>query len=150
MLKRVSWFVSGAIAGIAGAGFAKRKVKQTAAQLTPTNIAKTAAAKVREKGHDVADAVRDGRDAMRAKESELRAKLAGDDRRADELDGVDALAGDPRVVATGRVIVIDQPREEAATTAEGGDSRDRGERGERGDDRSGPRRHSRRRHPRRT
>ena len=52
MLKRVTWFVSGAIAGIAGARFAKRKVRETAAQLAPPNIAKTAAAKVREKGHD--------------------------------------------------------------------------------------------------
>jgi hypothetical protein len=137
MLKRVSWFVSGAVAGIAGAGFAKRKVKQTAAQLTPTKMAKTAAAKVREKGHDVADAVRDGRDAMRAKESELRAKLAGDDRRTNELDDLDSLSGDPRLAATDRVIVIDQPVASVGPTDE------------RGDERRGPRRHSRRRHIRR-
>jgi len=138
MLKRVSWFVSGAIAGIAGAGFAKRKVKQTAAQLAPTNIAKTAAAKVREKGHDVADAVRDGRDAMRAKESELRAKLvgepAGEDVHADDLDTLEGLPGDQRGAASGRVIIIEQPLV--------GDERDDR------DDRVGPRRHSRRR-PRR-
>ena len=140
MLKRVSWFVSGAIAGIAGAGLAKRKVKKTAAQLTPTNIARTAAAKVREKGHDVADAVRDGREAMRAKEAELRAKLASDDDRADDVaddpahdrERVDAPSGDPLVVAAGRVIVIEQPPE-----------------GEQRDDRTSPRRHSRRR-PRRS
>ena len=142
MLKRVSWFMSGAIAGIAGAGFAKRKVKRTAAQLTPTNIAKSAAAKVREKGHDVADAVRDGREAMRAKEAELRAKLVSDDARADDLgddrERLDALHGDARVVATGRVIVIEQ-----SPDGEHGDNRDDRE------DRGGPRRHSRRR-PRRS
>jgi len=142
MLKRVSWFVSGAIAGIAGAGLAKRKVKQTAAQLAPTNIAKTAAAKVREKGHDVADAVRDGREAMRAKESELRAKLAGDNMHTNDLDGLGAV--DPRVVAgSGHVIVVEQPLD--------GDQRDdqRGaQREDQRDDRIGPRRHSRRR-PRR-
>jgi len=136
MLKRLTWFTTGAIAGVAGAGFAKRKVKQTAAQLAPSNIAKVAAAKVREKGHDVADAVRDGRDAMRAKEAELRAKLDSDDARAEGidgtegLDGADVLAGDPRL-APGRVIVIEQ------TDAD-----------EHSDERRGPRRHSRRRPPR--
>ena len=138
MLKRVSWFVSGAIAGIAGAGFAKRKVKQTAAQLAPTNIAKTAAARVREKGHDVADAVRDGRDAMRAKESELRAKLvgepAGEGVHADDLDTLEGLPGDQRGAASGRVIIIEQPLVD--------DQRDDR------DERVGPRRLSRRR-PRR-
>ena len=133
MLKRLTWFTTGAIAGVVGAGFAKRKVKQTAAQLAPSNIAKVAAAKVREKSHDVADAVRDGRDAMRAKEAELRAKLDGDDARAEGiegLEGVDPLAGDPRL-APGQVIVIEQ------TDAD-----------EHSDERRGPRRHSRRR-PRR-
>jgi len=136
MLKRLTWFTTGAIAGVAGAGFAKRKVKQTAAQLAPSNIAKVAAAKVREKGHDVADAVRDGRDAMRAKEAELRAKLDSDDARAEGTDGIEGLdgagvlAGDPRL-APGRVIVIEQ------TDAD-----------EHSDERRGPRRHSRRRPPR--
>lgn len=140
MLKRLTWFTTGAIAGVAGAGFAKRKVKQTAAQLAPSNIAKVAAAKVREKGHDVAEAVRDGRDAMRAKEAELRAKLDSDAARAggieglDGLDGVDPLSGDPRL-APGRVIVIDEPEPDEHSD-------------EHGDERRGPRRHSRR-HPRR-
>ena len=38
MLKRLTWFTTGAIAGVAGAGFAKRKVKQTAAQLAPSGL----------------------------------------------------------------------------------------------------------------
>jgi hypothetical protein len=140
MLKRVSWFVSGAIAGIAGAGFAKRKVKQTAAQLAPTHIAKTAAAKVREKGHDVAEAVREGREAKRAKETELRAKLDGDDLRPDAIDGIDVVANDLHVAGAGRVIVIDEPLDDRADRDEAADREDWG----------GPRRHGRRRNHRRT
>jgi hypothetical protein len=127
MLKRVSWFVTGAVAGIAGAGFAKRKVKQTAAQLAPANIAKSAAGKVREKAHDVADAVRDGREAMRAKESELRVQLA-DDRPADDATGSDEPTLHDQRAESGRVIVIDEVRDQR-------DDRD---------DHVGPRRTSRR------
>ena len=39
MIKRLTWFVSGAVAGVAGAGIAKRKVKQAATHLTPKNVA---------------------------------------------------------------------------------------------------------------
>jgi hypothetical protein len=75
MIKRASWFVGGAVAGIAGAEYAKRKVKHVADSLKPNNVAKVTVGKVRQRGQDVADAVREGRHAMRAKEAELRAKL---------------------------------------------------------------------------
>ena len=122
MMKRVTWFVGGAVAGIAGAGFAKRKVKETAAQLAPTKVAKTAVAKVRDRRTDVVDAVRDGRDAMRAKEAELRAKLAGAPTLADVLDPADQVLVDGHPVEPGQVIVVRQLR----------------------DEHTGPRRHSRR------
>ena len=38
MIKRLTWFVGGAVAGVAGVGVAKRKVKQAATQLTPKHI----------------------------------------------------------------------------------------------------------------
>jgi len=140
-MKRVSWFVSGAVAGVAGAGYAKRKVKETASQLAPSNIAKTAVAKVRERGNDVADAIRDGREAKREKESELRAKLgiqspAGPSRAA-QLGPDDVMVIEGRPVEAGQVIVL-------------GDLGDLGDPGDIADDRHsredhvGPRRTSRR------
>lgn len=122
MMKRVSWFVGGAVAGVAGAGYAKRKVKETAAQLAPVHVAKTTIAKARHRGTDIADAVREGRDAMRAKEAELRAKLSGSATLADELDPLDQVLVDGSPVEPGQVIVLRQVR----------------------DERSGPRRNSRR------
>ena len=50
MMKRISWFISGAVAGIAGAGYTKRKLKATASHLAPTNVARAAVAKVRAAG----------------------------------------------------------------------------------------------------
>jgi hypothetical protein len=100
MMKRVTWFLSGAVAGVASAGYAKRKVKQTASQLAPANVAKSAVAKVRGRGHDVVDAVREGREAMRAKEAELRAELETSATPADEIDSY----------GTGRVIVLPDGR----------------------------------------
>lgn len=77
MMKRISWFISGAVAGIAGVGYTKRKLKATASHLAPTNVARAAVAKVRASSHDVVAAVRDGRDAMHAKETELWARVHG-------------------------------------------------------------------------
>jgi hypothetical protein len=114
MIKRVTWFVSGVAAGAAGAGYAKRKVRRTvqrtAAQLAPATIAKQAAGKVRQRGRHVADAVREGREAMRARELELRA------RRDDHVETLeqhlapgDQLFVDGRPVDSAQVIVLRQP-----------------------------------------
>ena len=43
MMKRITWFVGGAAAGVAGASYATKKVKQTAAQISPTQVARSAA-----------------------------------------------------------------------------------------------------------
>jgi hypothetical protein len=150
MMKRVSWFVSGAVAGVAGAGYAKRKVKETASQLAPSNIAKTAVAKVRERSHDVADAIRDGREAKREKESELRAKLGTQSptgpSRAAQLGPDDVMVIEGRPVEAGQVIVL-------RDLGDLGDLRDLGDLGDLGDiaddrhsreDHVGPRRTSRR------
>ena len=75
MIKRATWFVSGAVVGIAGASYAKKKVKETAQQLAPSNVARSAVNRARQRGHDVIDAVREGREAKDAREAELRARL---------------------------------------------------------------------------
>lgn len=112
MMKRVTWFVSGAVAGVAGAGYAKRKVRSTAAQLAPANVARGAVDRARARLHDVGDAVREGRDAMRAKEHELKARVDG---RAVPLDSAlapgDQVLVDGRAVEPGQVIVLRDVRE---------------------------------------
>lgn len=113
MIKRLTWFVGGAVAGVTGAGYAKRKVKQTASQLTPAKVARTAVTKVREGKDAVVDAVREGREAMHAKEAELRADRDGTRTTlADELDPHDHVLVDGRPVAPGQVIVLRQVRDE--------------------------------------
>lgn len=99
-MKRVTWFVGGVVAGAAGAGVAKRKVKQKASELAPVTVARNAVDRVR-------DAVAEGRQAMRAKEAELRARLEG---RAEplELDEGDSVLVEGRPVEPGQVIVLRQ------------------------------------------
>ena len=105
MIKRLTWFVGGAVAGVAGAGIAKRKVRQAATHLTPKNIADG----VRSRMHD---AVAEGRVAMRAKEAELRARADGRAvRLADDLDEGDEVLVDGVPVEPGQVIVLKQIRD---------------------------------------
>jgi hypothetical protein len=100
MIKRLSWFLGGAVAGAAGVGAAKRKVKKTAAQMSPVTVAKGAAQRVR-------DAVAEGRQAMKAKEAELRGRRDGRvSTLADELSERDVVFVDGKPVAAGQVIVL--------------------------------------------
>ena len=108
MIKRLTWFVGGAVAGIAGAGIAKRKVKQAASQLAPKNVAQGITTRVRE-------SVVEGRMAMRAKEAELRARLDGRAvRLTDDLDDGDEVLVDGVPVEPGQVIVLKQVRDRDA------------------------------------
>lgn len=106
-MRRVTWFIGGVAAGAAGATYAKRKVRQTASQLAPTHVARTAVDGVKRRSRDLVDAVRDGRDAMRTREDELRARRDG---RIDTLDAHvgprDTLLVDGQPVEPGRVIVL--------------------------------------------
>jgi uncharacterized membrane protein len=104
-MKRLTWFLGGAVAGVAGVGVAKRKVKAAAAELAPAQVARKARTRLR-------DALHEGRRAMRAKEAELRARLDGrSGTLADELDAGDQLLVDGRSVEPGQVIVLKQVRE---------------------------------------
>lgn len=110
-MKRLTWFVTGVAAGATGASYATKKVKQTAAQLAPANVAKGAASRVKDAGRHVVDAVKEGRVAMRVREDELKARR--DARVAsldDHLDPGDQILVDGRPVESGRVIVLKQPR----------------------------------------
>ena len=110
-MRRITWFVAGATAGAAGASYATRKVKRTAQNLAPVNVARGAADRARLGTKQIVDAVRDGRAAMRAKEDELKA------RRDARLEPVDSrlepgeqLLVDGHPVESGRVIVLKQRR----------------------------------------
>lgn len=102
-MKRVTWFVSGMVAGVTGAFYGTRKVKQKAALLKPVNVAKDVAGKVRDRVDDVVDAVREGRAAMQDKELELRT------RRGDGDSETEVVSVEP-----GRVVVLRSVRDHRA------------------------------------
>jgi len=105
MMKRVTWFVGGAVAGAAGVTVAKRKVKRAATQLTPKRMVNTITSRVH-------DAYIEGMNAKRARELELRGRLDGTaSSLADDLDDGDSVLVDGRPVEPGQVIVLKQVRE---------------------------------------
>ncbi len=111
-MKRVTWFVSGMAAGAAGVTYTTKKVKKTAAQLAPANVARQAATKLKDRTHDLADAVREGRDAMRAKEAELLARRDGHA----VVDVRDNTIVVPPDVEPGQVIVLRDVRDSKSST----------------------------------
>lgn len=117
MFKRIGWFVGGAAAGAVGATAAKRKVVKVAKDLPPVRAANQVVGTVRSAGDRVSAAVNAGRDAMRAKESELRAR-----REGREVAPIEVIDG--RIVATGevkpgQVIVIREVDEAPSRSAAG-------------------------------
>ncbi len=104
-MKRLTWFIGGAVAGVAGAGVAKKKAKAVVVEYAPANVAHKTADRVR-------DAWTEGRVAMKAKERELRARLDGRAHNlADALDEGDAVIVDGVPVEPGQVIVLKQVRD---------------------------------------
>ncbi|MFT3854735.1 MAG: hypothetical protein QM733_18655 [Ilumatobacteraceae bacterium] len=101
MIKRATWFAGGIVVGIAGAGMAKRKVKEVAAQASPARVARSAFGRVGE-------AIGEGRRAARGREVELRARYEGVEpvALADELDPEAAVLVDGELVDAGKVIVL--------------------------------------------
>jgi hypothetical protein len=107
MMRRVTWFAGGVVAGVASASYAKRKVRQTAEQLAPANVARSAASTVKQRSRDVVDAIREGRQVMRHTEDELRARREGRLTSLDEhVAPGDQVYVDGVPVDSGRVIVM--------------------------------------------
>lgn len=109
MIKRVTWFVGGVAVGASGVNYAKKKVKEKASQISPGGVARSAAGRARQTAGQVVDAVRDGRQAMRQHEDELKARRDG---RLTSLDQhvapSDQVFVDGVAVDSGRVIVMRQ------------------------------------------
>lgn len=99
-MKRVTWFLGGALVGAIGADAAKKKVKTTAASLSPAAVAKKTGARLR------GAAVEGGR-ALRARELEFRARRDG---RAtpltDAFDDIETVMVDGKPVEPGKVVVL--------------------------------------------
>jgi hypothetical protein len=106
-MRRTVWFVGGLATGVAGAGYAKRKVTSAAHKLAPANVARGAAGNARRTGRRVADAVREGRRAARVREQELRAQRDGEViRLRDHLQPGDEVLVDGTPVESGRVLLM--------------------------------------------
>ena len=109
MMKRLTWFVGGVAVGASSANYAKKKVKEKASQISPTGVARSAATRARQTAGHVADAVRDGRHAMRQHEDELKARRDGRLTSLDEhVAPSDTVFVDGVAVDSGRVIVMRQ------------------------------------------
>lgn len=107
MIRRLVWFVAGAVGGAAGTVVAgrrvKRRVRDTVDSLAPVRVARDAGRRVRSSVEGVADAVRDGRVAMRDKETELKARLEG---RIDPIGPADAVFVDGERLRADQVVVV--------------------------------------------
>ena len=77
MMKRLVWFVGGIAAGVLGVGAAKKKVKTVANELAPVQVVKRTGRSLRSGVDHIGDALREGKRAMNAKETELRARRDG-------------------------------------------------------------------------
>ncbi len=118
MIKRMIWFVSGVVAGISGVLYAGKRVKRSVTSFTPIKVAQRATQTTRSRLNSVADAFREGRDAMRDKEFEMKAKRDGRVESFDQqgslrpLQPGDELLVDGQRIEPGRVIVLreDMPR----------------------------------------
>lgn len=106
-MRRITWFAGGVAAGVAGASYAKKKVRKTASQLAPSSVAQGVVVRFKARGQDLADAVREGRRVMRQHEDEVQARRDG--RLVSLEDHVapdDEVYVDGQLVESGRVIVM--------------------------------------------
>ena len=118
MIKRLIWFVSGVVAGISGVLFAGKRVKRSVTSFTPIKVVQRATQSTSSRLNSVADAFREGRDAMRDKEFEMKAKRDGRVESFDQQGSIrplqpgDELLIDGKRIEPGRVIVLreDMPR----------------------------------------
>ncbi len=72
MFKRLRWMLLGAIGGVSSSVYVQRRVRERMDRLQPDHVAKRALSTAQNVGREVKGAVTEGRQAMRAKEIELR------------------------------------------------------------------------------
>ncbi|MDQ2727657.1 MAG: hypothetical protein M3Y91_07305 [Actinomycetota bacterium] len=82
MFKRFRWISMGAAVGFGGSVWAQRRVKRTMERYLPERMSADVIQRARYLADDVRGALDEGREAMRAREDELRRQLnvAGPDR----------------------------------------------------------------------
>jgi hypothetical protein len=76
MLKRTFWFGTGVTAGFGGAVWIRRRLLRTVRRYAPDQVQAEVTSSVRRLSTDLRSALRDGRDAMADRESQLRSELA--------------------------------------------------------------------------
>ena len=74
-MRRLFWLLLGVGFGFGGSFWLMRFVKEAAARYRPERVSADLAGAIKGFGDDVRLAIADGREAMRARESELRADL---------------------------------------------------------------------------
>jgi hypothetical protein len=121
MIKRLIWFVSGVVAGISGVLYAGKRVKRSVTSFTPIKVAQRATQTTRSRLSSVGDAFREGRDAMRDKEFEMKAKRDGRVESFDQQGSIrplqpgDELLIDGKRIEPGRVIVLRENQQRGRT-----------------------------------
>lgn len=75
MFKRIFWMSTGMAVGAGSAFWAKRKVEATVERYLPEQVADRAAESAKDLGRTMRAAAAEGREAMRATEAELRARV---------------------------------------------------------------------------
>jgi len=76
LFRRLFWLGTGASVGFGGAMWIRNKVRRAVARVMPDRVAADVAGNARRAGSTVRDAFVEGRDAMHAREAELRDELA--------------------------------------------------------------------------
>jgi len=74
-MKRLTWFVTGLVAGAGSVVLVGRRVKRKVADLAPVRVAERALGRTRDSVDRLKDAIVDGRSAAARRESELRHRL---------------------------------------------------------------------------
>jgi len=75
VFKRLFWVAMGLGMGLGASFWLTRMLRQTAARYSPERLGEDLTGALRELGADLRAAVTEGREAMRERESELRAQL---------------------------------------------------------------------------
>lgn len=75
MFKRLRWITLGALAGASGSIWVQRKVRGAVDRMVPQQVASRLQQRVGQVRADLEASVREGREAMEARDAELRARL---------------------------------------------------------------------------